>query len=94
YEKTNNHVNVLGGDNRGNWAFAEGRRDTATVPTNYYAPEYRYVTDRDQYRRRWGASLGITYRPTDALEVSAQYFHSDLEIDTREASVKFPFGQG
>ncbi|AKM08199.1 TonB-dependent receptor [Pelagerythrobacter marensis] len=94
YEKTNNHVNVLGGDNRGNWAFDEGRRDTATVPTNYYAPEYRYVTDRDQYRRRWGASLGITYRPTDTLEVSAQYFHSDMKIDTREASVKFPFGQG
>ncbi|MBO9504453.1 TonB-dependent receptor [Qipengyuania flava] len=94
YEKTNNHVNVLGGDNRGNWAFSEGRRDTATVPTNYYAPEYRYVTDRDQYRRRWGASLGITYRATDNLEVSAQYFHSDLKIDTREASVKFPFGQG
>ena len=94
YEKTNNHVNVLGGDNRGNWAFDEGRRDRDTVPTNYYAPEYRYVTDRDQYRRRWGASLGITYRPTDTLEVSAQYFHSDLKIDTREASVKFPFGQG
>ena len=94
YEKTNNHVNVLGGDNRGNWAFDEGRRDTATVPTNYYAPEYRYVTDRDQYRRRWGASIGINYRATDELEVSAQYFHSDLKIDTREDSVRFPFGQG
>src|SRR3546814_15108930 len=63
YEQTNNHVNVLGGDNRGNWAFADGRRDTATVPTNYYAPEYRYITDRDQYRRRWGASLGVNFRP-------------------------------
>ena len=94
YEQTNNHVNVLGGDNRGNWAFADGRRDTATVPTNYYAPEYRYITDRDQYRRRWGVSLGVNFRPTDELEVSAQYFHSDLKIDTREASVKFPFGQG
>lgn len=94
YDKTNGHYNVLGGDNRGNWAFAAGRRDTATVPTNYYAPEYRYATDRDQYRRRWGASLGINYRPTDQLELSAQYIHSDLKIDTREASVKFPFGQG
>src|SRR3546814_19258654 len=65
-----------------------------SVPTNYYAPEYRYITDRDQYRRRWGASLGVNFRPTDELEVSAQYFHSDLKIDTREASVKFPFGQG
>src|SRR3546814_7965520 len=41
YEQPNNHVNVLSGDNRGNWAFADGRRDTATVPTNYYSPAYR-----------------------------------------------------
>ncbi len=94
YDKTNDHHNVLGGENRGNWAFADGRRDTATTPTNYYAPEYRYITDRDQYRRRWGASLGINYRPTDELELSATYIHSDLKVDTREASAKFPFGQG
>ncbi len=94
YDKTNDHHNVLGGENRGNWAFADGRRDTATTPTDYYAPEYRYITDRDQYRRRWGASLGINYRPTDELELSATYIHSDLKVDTREASAKFPFGQG
>ncbi|MEO9599664.1 TonB-dependent receptor [Parasphingorhabdus sp.] len=94
YDKTNDHHNVLGGENRGNWAFAAGRRDTATTPTNYYAPEYRYVTDRDQYRRRWGASLGINYRPVDGLELSANYIHSDLKVDTREASLKLPFGQG
>ena len=93
-DKTNDHHNVLGGENRGNWAFAAGRRDTATTPTNYYAPEYRYITDRDQFRRRWGASLGINYRPVDELELSATYIHSDLKIDTREASAKFPFGQG
>ena len=94
YDETNDHHNVLGGENRGNWAFGAGRRDTATVPTNYYAPEYRYVTDRDQRRKRWGASLGINYKPTDTLELSAQYIHSELNVDTREASVKFPFGQG
>lgn len=94
YDETRAHFNVLGGDNRGNWAFAAGRRDTATVPTNYYAPEYRYATDRDQYRRRWGGSFGVNFKPTDSLELSAQYIHSDLKIDTREASVKFPFGQG
>lgn len=94
YDETNDHHNVLGGENRGNWAFAAGRRDTATVPTNYYAPEYRYATDRDQRRKRWGASLGINYKPTDMLELSLQYIHSDLKVDTREASVKFPFGQG
>ncbi len=92
YDKTNDHHDVLGGENRGNWAFAN-RIDKATVP-NYYAPEYRYITDRDQYRRRWGATLGINFRPTDGLELSANYFHSSLKVDTREASLKFPFSQG
>ena len=92
YDKTNDHHDVLGGENRGNWAFAN-RIDKATVP-NYYAPEYRYVTDRDQYRRRWGATLGIVFRPVDQLELSANYFHSSLKVDTREASLKFPFSQG
>lgn len=92
YDKVNQHANVLGGDNRGNWAFAS-RIDSATVP-NYYAPEYRYVTDRDQNRERWGGSVGITYRPVDQLTLSANYFHSEYEVETREASMKFPFAQG
>lgn len=94
YSKTNAHFDILGGENRGNWAFGAGRRDTATVPTNYYAPEYRYLTDRDQYRTRWGVSAGLAFRPTDTLSLDLQYFHSDLKVDTREGSVKFPFGQG
>ncbi|APG61883.1 TonB-dependent receptor [Sphingorhabdus lutea] len=94
FDQTNDHHNVLGGENRGNWAFAGGRRDQATTPTNYYAPEYRYVTDRDQFRTRWGGSLGINFKPTDQLELSANYVHSELKVDTREASLKFPFGQG
>lgn len=92
YDETNDHHDVLGGENRGNWAFAS-RVDSATVP-NYYAPEYRYITDRDQNRRRWGAAFGINYRPTDQLELSANFFHSTLRVDTREASLKFPFSQG
>lgn len=94
YSETNGHYDILGGENRGNWAFGAGRRDTATVPTNYYAPEYRYLTDRDQYRTRWGVSVGLAYRPTDTLSLDLQYFHSNLKVDTREGSVKFPFGQG
>ncbi|WP_066477901.1 MULTISPECIES: TonB-dependent receptor [unclassified Sphingomonas] len=92
YDRVNQHNNVLGGENRGNWAFAN-RVDSATVP-NYYAPEYRYVTDRDIRRERWGGSLGVTWRPTDELELAGQFFHSDYKVDTREASLKFPFAQG
>ncbi len=92
YAEQDFHTNVLGGDNRGNWRFAE-RADSATVP-NYYAPEYRYITDRDQERKRWGASIGIGFRPTDELSLDVEYFHQQLDITTSEASVKFPFAPG
>ena len=35
---------------------------------NYFAPEYRYATDRDEERERLGASLAVAFRPTDATE--------------------------
>lgn len=92
YDRINQHSNVLGGENRGNYALTS-RIDSPRVP-DYYAPEYRYVTDRDQRRERWGASVGVNWKPTDTLELGGQYFHSDYSVDTREASVKFPFSQG
>jgi iron complex outermembrane receptor protein len=61
------------------------------VATNYFAPEYRYTTDRDEERERFGGSLAIAFRPSDSTELEASWFHSDLEILTEEASVKFPF---
>jgi iron complex outermembrane recepter protein len=61
------------------------------VAQNYFAPEYRYTTDRDEERERLGGSIGIAFRPSDSTELSASWFHSDLEILTQEASVKFPF---
>ncbi len=61
------------------------------VATNYFAPEYRYTTDRDEERERFGGSLAIAFRPSDSTELEATWFHSDLDILTEEASVKFPF---
>lgn len=92
YDKQDGHSNVLGGDNRGNWRFAE-RPDAATVP-NYYAPEYRYATHRDQERERWGGSIAARFRASDQLELGAQYFHQELDTTTSEASLKFPFAPG
>jgi iron complex outermembrane recepter protein len=89
YDKQIFQTDVLGGHNRGNWRLSN-RPDSATVP-DYFAPEYRYATDRDEERERVGASLAVAFRPTESTEFVAQWFHSDLEVLTQEASVKFPF---
>jgi iron complex outermembrane recepter protein len=90
YDKQQFHTDVLGGDNRGNWVFSN-RADRTAVPTNYFAPEYRYTTDRDEERERLGASVAVAFRPTEATEIEAQWFHSDLDVVTQEGSIKFPF---
>lgn len=89
YDKQRFQTDVLGGQNRGNWRLSD-RPDSATVP-DYFAPEYRYTTDRDEERERLGLSLAVAFRPNDATEIRAEWFHSDLEILTQEASIKFPF---
>ena len=94
YDKQQFQTDVLGGQNRGGWRFSN-RNDRATVSQNYFAPEYRYATDRDEERERLGASLAVAFRPTEATEIEAQWFHSDLDILTQEGSIKFAFaGEG
>lgn len=91
YDKQLFQTDVLGGQNRGDWDFTD-RADRATVTQNYFAPEYRYATDRDEERERLGLSLAVAFRPSESTELEAQWFHSDLDILTQEASIKFPFG--
>ena len=88
YDKQQFQTDVLGGQNRGGWRFSN-RNDRATVTQNYFAPEYRYATDRDEERERLGASVAVAFRPTDATEIEAQWFASDLDILTQEGSMKF-----
>lgn len=90
YDRQNYHTNVLGGNNRGNWRF-EQRGDSAYIPEDYYAPEYRYVTDRDQERKRIGWTGSVEYQATDELSFGFDYIHSKLTVETLEASLKFPF---
>ncbi len=90
YDKQLFQTDVLGGQNRGDWDFSD-RPDRLTVP-NYFAPEYRYATDREEERERLGYSIAASFRPSESTELTAQWFHSDLDILTQEASVKFPFG--
>jgi len=88
YDKQALHTDALAGDARGNWVLSN-RADSATVP-DYYAPEYRYTVDRDQERERWGFSVGANYKVSDAIEIEAQWFHSDLSIATQEGNIKYP----
>lgn len=90
YDRQDVQTDYLGGENRGNWSFSD-RGDAATVTQDYFAPEYRYATDRFQERERLGATLGFSFQATDALRIRGDWFHSDLEIITEEASLKFPF---
>ncbi len=90
YDKQKFQTDVLGGQNRGDWDFSD-RPDRLTVP-DYFAPEYRYTTDREEERERLGFSLGAAFRPSESTELQAMWFHSDLDILTQEASIKFPFG--
>lgn len=89
YDKQGIHTDVLGGDNRGNWRF-----DDNGSGESYWAPEFRYLTDRDQERERWGASLGVEVLLSDAIKLKAEWFHSELDIETREIGVKLPFTAG
>ncbi|MCG8440217.1 MAG: TonB-dependent receptor [Caulobacterales bacterium] len=89
YDKQNIRTAVLGGDNRGNWRFADNGSDAS-----FYAPEFRYLTDRDQDRERLGGLLGVEFAMTDAITLKGEWFHSELDIDNKEIGAKFPFTAG
>jgi iron complex outermembrane receptor protein len=90
YDKQRFQTDALGGQNRGGWKLSD-RPDRDDGVPDYFAPEYRYTTDRDEERERLGFSLAAAFRPTEATELRAEWFRSDLEILTEEASIKFPF---
>lgn len=91
YEEGDARADILGGANRGQWRFSN-RTDRAAVPTDYFAPEYRYLTDRSESRERLALSLAAGWRVSDALTIEASWFHTNLDIEVDEASLKMPFG--
>ena len=90
YDKTDIFTEALGGENRGGWAFL-ARPVSGGPARDIWSPEYRYATIRDQERERIGYSLNADLEISDSLSLTADWFHSDLSILTREASIKFPF---
>ena len=94
YDSQDIHTDVLGGQNRGNWRLTDRPTANGNTPgpnATFFAPEYRYVTDRDEERERIGGSLALGFRPSDSTELQAMWFHSDMDITTKEASFKFAF---
>ncbi|GIU67802.1 TonB-dependent receptor [Candidatus Phycosocius spiralis] len=90
YDKSNVITDALGGDNRGNWRLTDRPLSNGKV-SNIWSPEYRYITKRDQDRERLAGSINVDFRLTDTIDVRFDWFHSNLTILTKEASLKFPF---
>lgn len=57
---------------------------------NYIAPGMVYVMDTQQEYERAGGSINLQYRVTDAWETSFDWFHSTLNIENIQYSVKHP----
>jgi iron complex outermembrane recepter protein len=91
YEESDGRADILGGANRGTWRFND-RTDAGVVATDYFAPEYRYLTDRGEQRERLAVSLAAGLRLNSDVEIEASWFHTDLDITVDEASLKMPFG--
>lgn len=90
YDKSDIHTDALGGENRGGWAYLDRPVGVGGL-VDVWSPEYRYAMNRDQERERIGFSLNAELALSDSLSLTADWFHSDLTIVTREASIKFPF---
>jgi outer membrane receptor for ferrienterochelin and colicin len=65
-------------------------RNLAPMGQSYLAPGYFYVTDSEQTRERTGAAVNLQWRPTDSLEFAMDWFHSELDIEMRQYSIKHP----
>lgn len=62
------------------------------IMEDYFAPEYRYLTDRTEARERFAASLSAGLRLSDSVTLEGSWFHTDLDLTVDEASLKMPFG--
>lgn len=64
--------------------------DLTLLGQSYIAPGMFYVTDTQQERERIGSAVNLQWQPSDALKFSFDWFHSDLDIENRQYSVKHP----
>lgn len=70
--------------NRQGWEW----RETADGE-GYIIPGMQYETDREYNKKRYGATVSLGWRPTDDLELTFDYFHSELKIDSRDYAMKY-----
>ena len=70
--------------NRQGWVWNE-----TSDGEKYILPGMQYESDREFDRERTGGTLSLGWRPTADLELNFDYFHSSLEIDSREYVQKY-----
>ena len=68
----------------------DAETDLTPAGQSYLSPGFVYVTDSEQTRERKGSAMNLQWRATDALELGLDWFHSELDISTRNYSVKHP----
>lgn len=62
--------------------------DGSLVRQTYMVPNMWYVMDTEQERGRVGSSLNLEWRPVFALDIKFDWFHSKLNINNIQYSVK------
>jgi len=70
--------------NRQGWVYNE-----TSAGENYILPGMQYESDREYTRDRIGGTLALGWRPTDDLELNLDFFHNELDIDSREYAQKY-----
>lgn len=61
-----------------------------TAGQSYLIPGMTYITDSQQTRERTGAALNLQWQPSDAWEFGFDWFHSELDLELRQYSIKHP----
>lgn len=70
--------------NRQGWVYNE-----TAAGESYILPGMQYESDREYSRDRLGATLALAWQASDNLEFGLDYFHNQLEIDSREYAQKY-----
>lgn len=70
--------------NRQGWVYNQ-----TAAGEDYILPGMQYESDREYTRDRIGATLALGWRVTDDFELGLDYFHNQLEIDSREYAQKY-----
>lgn len=86
YDDQHSHTNEVQDYNRSGWNVTNSANvltggpltagQYTTIGQHYIEPQLQYFTDIDDDRKNIGASFGVTYKPTDWLKTSFDWFYT------------------